>query len=179
MPPPKGNTTDLLAAIAGGNQDALRSLYGAQSARLFGIAMAILRDRPAASDVLQESFIRIWQRAGQFDRNDADPDAWLAAIARHAALDIARARGREAPSDDPGLGDAAIDPEALDALSAAADGARLRDRLRQLDPKVRQSIVLSYVHGLSHPELAARLGEPLGAIKSSVRAGLAGLRELP
>ncbi len=175
MPPPKTSTIDLLAAIAGGNQDALKSLYGAQSARLFGIAMAILRDRPAASDVLQESFIRIWQRAGQFDRSDSDPDTWLAAIARHAALDIARARGREAPTDDPGLGDAAIDPEALDPLAAAAP---LRDRLRQLDPKVRHSIVLSYVHGLSHPELAARLNEPLGSVKSWVRAGLAGLRDL-
>ena len=56
--------------------------------------------------------------------------------------------------------------------------APLRDRLRQLDPKVRQSIVLSYVHGLSQPELAARLAEPLGTIRSWIRAGLAGLREL-
>ena len=173
MPPPKGTTTELLAAIAGGKQDALKSLYDAQSARLFGLAMAILRDRPAASDALQESFVRVWQRAGQFDRTDSDPEAWLTAIARQTALELARARGREAPTDDPGLGDSAIDPEALDALPNDA----LRDHLRQLDPKVRQSVMLSFVHGLSHPELAARLNEPLGAIRSWVRAGLAGLRE--
>jgi len=167
----------LLAAIAGGDREALKSLSGAQSARLFGIAMAILRDRPAASDVLQETFLRVWQRAGQFDPGDGDAEAWLASIARHAALDIARSRGREAPTDDPGLGDAAIDPDALDALGAAEAGARLRDALQRLEPKLRQTIVLGFVHGLSHPEIAARLNEPLGTVKSWIRRGLIGLRE--
>ena len=177
MPPPKTTTADLLAAIAGGNQDALKSLYDAQSARLFGIAMAILRDRPAASDVLQETFVRVWQRAGQFDPGQGSVEAWLTSIARHAALDIARGRGREAPTDDPGLGDAAIDPDALDALGAGEDGTRLRDCLQRLEPKTRQSIVLAYVHGLSHPEIAARLNEPLGTVKSWVGRGLISLRE--
>ena len=177
MPPPKANTTVLLAAVAGGDREALKSLYGTQSARLFGIAMAVLRDRPAASDVLQETFIRVWQRAGQFDPGDGEVEAWLASIARHAALDIARSRGREAPADDLGLGDAAIDPDALDALSAAEHGARLRGCLQRLEPKLRQSIVLAFVHGLSHPEIAARLNEPPGTVKSWIRRGLTGLRE--
>jgi RNA polymerase sigma-70 factor (ECF subfamily) len=176
MPPPRGTTIELLVAIAGGNQDALKSLYGAHSARLFGIAMAILRDRPAASDVLQETFLRVWRQAGLFDPGNGDAEAWLDAIARHAALGIARSRGREAPTDDPGLGDAAIDPEALDAL-AAGDAARLRDSLRELEPKQRQGIVLGYVHGMSHPEIAARLNEPLGTVKAWLRSGLAGIRE--
>ena len=177
MPPPKSTTTGLLAAVAGGDRAALRSLYDAQSARLFGIAMAILRDRPAASDVLQDTFLRIWQRAGQFDPADGDAEAWLAAIARHAALDIARARGREAPTDDPGLGDAAIDPDALDPLATVEGGARLRESLQRLEPRARQGIVLGFVHGLSHPEIAARLNEPLVTVKSWIRRGLAGLRD--
>ena len=172
MPPPKSTTTGLLAKVAGGDRDALKSLYEAQSARLHGLAMAILRDRPAAADALQETFLRVWQRAGQHDPADGDADTWLAAVARHAALDVARARGREAPADDPGLGDTAIDADALEPLATGV-GARLRDRLRQLEPKVRQSIVFCYVHGLSQAEIAARLNEPPGAVKAWIRSGLA------
>jgi len=176
MRPPRSNTTDLLAAIAGGDRAALQSLCGSQSARLFGIAMAIVRDRPAASDVLQETFLRVWQRAGQFDPAQSAAEVWLTAIVRHAALDIARSRGREAPADDPGLGDTAIDPDMLDALTAAEDGVRLRDCLQRLEPKARQSIVLGFVHGLSQPEIAALLSEPLGTVKAWIHRGLSDLR---
>ena len=173
MPPPRTTATDLLAAIAGGDKEALKSLYDAHAARLFGIAMAILRDRPSASDALQEAFVEVWRRAGQFDHGDAD--AWLAAIVRHAALDVARGRGREAANDQYALGDAAVDPDALEAI--APDGARLRAGLQRLEPGLRQCIVLAYVHGLSDAELAAWLNEPPGAVRASIRRGLAELRE--
>jgi RNA polymerase sigma-70 factor (ECF subfamily) len=177
MPPPKATTTDLLAKVAGGDRDALKSLYDAQSARLFGIVMAILRDRPAAGDALQDTMLRVWQHAGQHDPGDGDADTWLAAVARHAALDVARARGRDAPADEPRTGDPVIDADALEPLAAGV-GARLRDRLRQLEPKLRQSIVLGYVHGLSQAEIAARLNEPPGAVKAWIRSGLHSLRDL-
>lgn len=169
--------TDQLVSVANGDRAALRAIYVRQSARLFGIAMAILRDRPSAADVLQDAFLKVWERARQFDPARGNAEIWLASIVRHAALDVARSRGREIPTDNPGLGDGMVDPDALDALAASEDGARLRDCLARLESKNRQGIVLAFVHGLSHPEIAARLDQPLGTVKSWIRRGLAGLRE--
>jgi len=167
----------LLARVAIGDRAALQAVYARQSTRLFGTAMAILRDRTAAADALQDAFLKLWQRAGQFDPKRGQAQAWIGQIVRHAALDAARARGREVLSDDPSLGDAAVDPTALDDLSAVEDGRRLRHCLRQLDEMPRQGIVLAFVHGLSHPEVAERLGTPLGTVKSWIRRGLLTLRE--
>jgi RNA polymerase sigma-70 factor (ECF subfamily) len=168
----------LLVRVAAGDRDALRSVYVRQSTRLFGIAMAILRDRTAAADVMQDAFLRVWQRASQFDPERGDASVWLSSIVRYAALDVARTRGREIPSsDDPELGDSPIEADALDRLSDAEDGARLRACLGQLDAKNREGIVLAFVHGLSHPEIADRLALPLGTVKSWIRRGLLSLRE--
>jgi RNA polymerase sigma-70 factor (ECF subfamily) len=167
----------LLAAVARGDRRALRAVYERQSVRLFGVANAILRDRDAAGDALQDAFLRIAQRAGQFDATRGAPEAWLAAIVRHAALDIARRRGREIPSDDPTLGDAAIAPDALDRVAAVAEGQRLRECLAALEAKNRDGIVLAFVHGLSHAQIAARLDIPLGTAKAWIRRGLLRLRE--
>lgn len=167
----------LLRAVATGDRAALRAVYDRQSVRLFGVANAILRDRDAAADALQDAFLRIARRAGQFDAARGAPEAWLGAITRHAALDIIRARGREVPTDDPGLGDRAVAPEAEERLSASAEGRRLRQCLDGLEPKNRDGIILAFVHGLSHPQISERLGTPLGTVKSWIRRGLLALKE--
>jgi RNA polymerase sigma-70 factor (ECF subfamily) len=167
----------LLAAVAGGDRQALRAVYERQSVRLFGVANAILRDRDTAADALQEAFLRIARRAAQFDPARGAAEAWLAAIVRHAALDIIRSRGREIPTDDPGLGDSVVEPDALDRIAANADGRRLRDCLSALEAKNREGIVLAFVHGLSHAQVAARLELPLGTVKAWIRRGLMRLRE--
>ena len=166
----------LLSRVAQGERDALKAVYVRQSTRLFGVAMAILRDRSAAADVVQTSFVRIWQRAAQFDAARGDAAGWLGGIVRHAALDAIRRRGREIPSDDPNLGDGAIAADALTRLETAEDNARLRACLEQLDHRNREGILLAFVHGLSHPQIADRLGEPLGTVKSWIRRGLLALR---
>lgn len=167
----------LLAAAAAGDRGALRAIYERQSTRLFGVANAILRDRDIAADALQDAFLRISRRAGQFDPARGSAEAWLAAIVRHAALDILRARGREMPTDDPMLGDEAEAAEAEARLIASVEGQRLRACLALLETKNRAGIVLAFVHGLSHPQIAARLGMPLGTVKSWIRRGLLALRE--
>jgi len=167
----------LLAAVATGDRVALRVMYERQSVRLFGVANAILRDRDLAADALQDAFLRIARRAGQFDAGRGTPRAWLAAIVRHAALDIVRARGREVPTDDPDLGDEAVGPEAEERLSASIEGRRLRACLAGLEAKNREGILLAFVHGLSHPQIAHRLGTPLGTVKSWIRRGLLALKE--
>lgn len=167
----------LLASVARGDRAALRAVYERQSVRLFGIAVAILRDRDAAADALQDAFLHVARRAGQFDPARGAAEHWLAAIVRHAALDIARRRGREVPTDDPALGDAAVAPEALDRVASAEEARRLRACLDALEAKNRDGIVLAFVHGLSHAQVAARLDQPLGTVKAWIRRGLSRLRE--
>jgi RNA polymerase sigma-70 factor (ECF subfamily) len=167
----------LLAKVATGDRAALRGIYVRHSTRLFGIAMAILRDRTAAADALQDAFLKLWQRAGQFDASRGPAGAWVGAIVRHAALDAARARGRETPTDDPTLGDEAVMPDVLERMGAEADAVRLRACLERLEAKNREGIILAFVHGLSHPEIAEKLALPLGTVKSWIRRGLLSLRE--
>lgn len=175
----------LLLAVAAGEQnkdsraarDALRGIYQRQNVRLFGVANAVLRDRDQASDALHNAFINIQRRAHQYDPSRGAPEAWLAAIVRYAALDILRARGREMPSDDPALGDTPVEPEALVVLESQENGSRLKQCLERLPEKNRQGIVLAFVHGLSHPQIAARLELPLGTVKAWIRRGLLSLRE--
>jgi RNA polymerase sigma factor (sigma-70 family) len=167
----------LLAAVAGGDRDALRGLYQRQSVRLFGIANAILRDREAAADALHDAFLKVSQRAGQFDAARGEAGAWLGGVVRHAALDQARRRGRELPTDDPTLGDSPVAPEALERLAVSAEGRRLRDCLTELDEKNRRGIILAFVHGLLHAQVAAKLELPLGTVKAWIRRGLLQLRE--
>ena len=167
----------LLSRIATGDRDALRLLYQVQSIRLFGVANAILRDRDAAADALQDAFLRIAQRAAQFDAARGEAAAWLGGIVRHAALDQARRRGREQPTDDPTLGDSAVEPEALARVLASDDSRRLHWCLATLEEKNRRGILLAFVHGLSHAQISARLELPLGTVKAWIRRGLMQLRE--
>ncbi|MCI0752492.1 sigma-70 family RNA polymerase sigma factor [Teichococcus vastitatis] len=168
--------TGLLAAVAAGDRAALRGVYDRQSVRLFGVANAILRDRDRAADALHDAFLNIARRAEQFDPGRGAAEAWLGGIVRHAALDIARRQGREILTDDPALGDAAVDASALDSVAARADGRRLRDCLLALEERNRHGILLAFVHGLSHAQIAARLDQPLGTVKAWIRRGLAQLR---
>lgn len=167
----------LLTAVARGDRAALRAVYERQSVRLFGVANAILRDRDAAADALQDAFLKVARRARQFDATRGGAEAWLAAIVRHAALDIARSRGREVPTDDPALGDQPVEADAMERVAATAEGRRLRDCLAALDAKNREGILLAFVHGLSHAQVAARLDLPLGTVKAWIRRGLLRLRE--
>jgi RNA polymerase sigma factor (sigma-70 family) len=167
----------LLVAIAGGDRAALRALYAAESRRLYGLALAILREPAAAADAVQDTFLRVWNRAGSFDPARGEAGAWLAAVLRHIALDLARARGRETPTDDPTLGDAPVEDDPVARLDGAADAVRLRECLERLEEKNRRSILLAFVDGLSHSQIAARLDLPLGTVKAWIRRGLASLRE--
>ena len=175
---PEPETLDaLILGIAAGDRGALRVAHGRMANRVYGVALAILRDRAGASDVLQETFIKVWQRAGQYDPARGSAESWVLAIARYGALDAARARGREMATDDPLLGDLAVPPEALERLAAGEVSARLRACMERLGAKGREAIVLAFVHGLSHVEVAEQLSLPLGTVKSQIRRGLLALRE--
>ena len=167
----------LLAAVAAGNQDALRVIYERQARRLFGIANAILRNPDLAADAVQDAFVRVSQRAAQFDPARGEAAAWLGGVVRYAALDIARRRGREVLTDDPLLGDGAAEPDAFERVAHDEAARRLHDSLRALDGPQRVSVLLTFVQGLSHAQLAARLKQPVGTVKSNLRRTLDRLRK--
>jgi RNA polymerase sigma-70 factor (ECF subfamily) len=167
----------LLDAIGRGSRLSLKRLYELESRRLYGIALKIVRRRDVAADVLQDAFLQIWQNAKKYSPERGAAEAWLTGIVRFRAIDTVRKLGRELPTGDPSLGDAAVAPDIIEHLSAQADGEALKNCLKLLDAEQQKSIMLAFVEGLSHSEIAARLSAPLGTVKSWVRRGLLSLRK--
>jgi RNA polymerase sigma-70 factor (ECF subfamily) len=168
----------LLKAIAGRDRGAFRRLYDTEAARLFGIALRVVRDRAVAADAVQEGFIQIWQNAARFDPTVGSARAWIAMIVRYRALDLARARGREVLDPEPVSPDRTTEePDVLDLLETREQHRRLADCLGELAEKNRRMIVLAFTNGYSHSQIAAQLDLPLGTVKAWIRRGLAALRD--
>jgi RNA polymerase sigma-70 factor, ECF subfamily len=166
----------LVLAVQRGSRAALKRLYELESRRLYGIALRIVRRPDVAADALQEVFVQVWQNAASFAPERGSAAAWLTGIARFRALDAVRKLGREVLSDDPALGDRADEPDMAAAIDLRVAQGALRRCLDALDDKQRRCIVLAFVDGLSHAEIAERLPAPLGSVKSWVRRGLLSLR---
>jgi RNA polymerase sigma-70 factor (ECF subfamily) len=168
----------LLLAVAARDQQALRRLYESEAPRLFAVALRILHDRSAAADALQEAFIQVWHHAGRWDPALGTARGWLTGLVRYRALDLARARGRETLSPEPLAEEVADDePGALERLLAREESGRLAGCLETLDGKNRRMILLAFVDGFSHSQIAASVGVPLGTVKAWIRRGLMALRD--
>lgn len=168
-----------LAEVAGGDRAALRDVYLRTSAKLLGVCLRILNRRDEAEDVLQEVYITVWKRAGQFNPALASPVTWLAAIARNRAIDRLRAKGRrraETWSDD-ATDIADTTPDALAGLETMETTSQLRGCLETLEPRVRTAIAEAFYGGATYAEIAERSATPLGTIKSWIRRGLFSLKE--
>jgi RNA polymerase sigma-70 factor (ECF subfamily) len=172
---------DLLARVAGGDEPALRELYDRTGRRVFGLALAVLRDRAAAEDVALEVYVQVWTQAQRFDPRQGAALAWLATLARTRAIDAWRARQRQAAVGAPaGLGEAAQlaspspGPEAR--CEDAERAACVRQALDSLPPEQRRALQAAYFTGLTHVEIAAAFGQPLGTVKTRIRNGLLALR---
>jgi RNA polymerase sigma factor (sigma-70 family) len=168
----------ILVAIAGGDRAALRSLYEGEAPRMLGVALRLLKRRDLAEEAVQDAFIRIWQHAGTFDPKRGSGRSWLYAILRHRALNILRGESRTELVDDfePfGLESPDVSPE--DWVTHLSDAGALRRCLERIEPTRRKALLLAYTEGLSHGELAGRLGVPLGTMKSWIRRSLIALRE--
>jgi RNA polymerase sigma-70 factor, ECF subfamily len=166
----------LIEAVGRGSQVALKRLYELESRRLYGIALRIVRRPEIAADVLQEAFVQIWQNAAAFSAERGAGAAWLTGIVRFCALDAVRKLGREILSDDPALGDAALEPDVIEKIDTAAEAGALKRCLDLLGDEQRRCIVLAFVEGLSHSQIAERVKSPLGSVKSWIRRGLLSLR---
>ena len=171
----EASAASLLAGCATRDPAALRELYEQQSARLYGVALRITRRPALAADALQDAFINIWQNAASFDPARGGAEGWLTGIVRFRALDGVRRGSREVTGIEmPEVAD--DEPSALSRLVGSAEATALRGCLEALDVEKRRLVMLAFLDGLTHQELAAKLAIPLGTVKSSIRRGLAGLR---
>jgi RNA polymerase sigma-70 factor (ECF subfamily) len=170
---------ELLKAVARGDEQALAQLYDNYRVILFGLLVRILNSREEAEDVLQEVFLQVWRRARDFDETRGKPFTWLVTLARSRAIDRLRSLGARDR-----VAQASVREAGEEVSDAARDTFRSEQRalvtsaLAQLPEEQKRPLVLAYFDGLTQSEIAAKLGAPLGTVKTRMRAGMIKLREL-
>jgi len=169
-----------LKRMADGDADAVAELYDRHARRVYSLALRILGDVPDAEDVVQEVFVQAWRQASRYAATRGVVAAWLLTLTRSRAID--RLRARRARADQSAVDVAAIQAAdtgpSIDWQFLSAEQTRLlRAALEQLPLLQRTAIELAYFEGLTHVEIAARLEEPLGTVKTRIRSGLTKLRE--
>lgn len=172
------NLEQELRACAGGDKNALRRIYDQECPRMIGVAQRMLRRRALAEEAVQDTFILIWKNAARFDPERGAGLTWIYAILRNRSLSILRDERRLDTDADAGAIEAVSeedDPEA--AMSKLSDADALRGCLQALPAQRRDMILLAFVQGLSHGEIAGKLGMPLGTVKSWIRRSLIALKE--
>jgi len=181
--------SQLLARAGLGDRAAFATLYERTSTHLFAVVLRINRDRAQAEDILQEVYVNVWRSAQSFDAAQSQPLTWLTSIARNRAIDSLR-RAQTQPqiqavhtsdgddSEDPDVYDSVADDAAgpLELLSRASDARALGLCMQGLSAQQRQSVALAFYDGLSHAEVADKLRQPLGTVKSWVRRALLALK---
>jgi len=176
---------ELVARAAQGEERAIGALYDRYGPMLYAVAYRIVGQRADAEEVVVEAFAQAWRDAARFEPGRGSVAGWLTMMARSRALDLVRARGRRdrvtasAAADRPGapiaMGEMGPDPSS--ALDLDERRRQVRQALETLSPPQRQAIELAYFEGLSQSEIAERLQEPLGTVKTRVRLGMQKLRD--
>jgi RNA polymerase sigma-70 factor (ECF subfamily) len=167
----------LLALASRSDDAALGELYDRYGRVAYGLALRILRDRALAEDAVQEAFLAVWRSAGSFLAEHGKPSTWILTLVHRRAVDLVRReeRRRGEPFDE------LVQPtgEATDEEAwLRAQRQVVQEALRKLPPEQREALELAYYGGFTQSELAERLGQPLGTIKSRMFTGLKRLREL-
>ncbi|MDR7034532.1 sigma-70 family RNA polymerase sigma factor [Mesorhizobium sp. BE184] len=170
--------TALLVRVAKGDRASLGELFAREAGRLIAVARRILRRSDLAEEAVQDAFVAVWQRASTYDGARGSARAWLTTIVRNRALNMLRDGARLDYVDDDMLehfGERSADAEA--AYAALPDREALKQCLGQLDASRRRSILLAYVVGFTHGEIAADLKAPVGTVKAWIRRGMIALQE--
>lgn len=166
----------LLALIARDDELALAELYQRFARLAYGLAFRILRDDALAQDAVQEAFLAVWRGADRFVAERAKPSTWVLTLVHRRAVDLVRREDRRrAEPLEPGH---EAEAPAADDVEQLGSREAVREALRQLPPEQREAIELAYYGGYTQSELAERLGQPLGTIKSRMFTGLSRLRDL-
>src|SRR6185437_855028 len=175
----KENDVELLKAIAARDEAALARLYDCYRTILFGLLMRILNNREEAEDVLQEVFLQVWRKAADFDESRGRPFTWLVTLARSRGIDRLRTlAARERVAVAGAREEAEAISDAVEDAFRSEQRAVINNALAQLPDEQKRPLMLAYFDGLTQSEIAARVGAPLGTVKTRMRTGLMKLREL-
>lgn len=177
MPATSQDIDELIARTALRDRAAFRVLYERTSAKLFGVALRILKDRAEAEEALQEVYVKVWQRADRYSAGQFSPISWLVAIARNHALDILRARRPVADEIEAALDVADLGPTPEQAALDHAEHGRIETCLRELDPDRAAAVRSAYLDGDSYEQLANRHAVNLNTMRTWLRRSLLKLRE--
>jgi RNA polymerase sigma-70 factor, ECF subfamily len=170
----------LVELVATGDQSALATLYDATNRLIYSLILRVLGDVSSAEEVLVDVYTQVWRQAASYDANRGAPLAWMATIARSRAIDRLRSGWQDQRRKEPleVLGDAPANAASPEETTAAAERQRfVREALNLLTPEQREVIELAYYSGLSHSEIAEKLKQPLGTVKTRTRLGMMKLRE--
>jgi RNA polymerase sigma-70 factor, ECF subfamily len=170
----------LVERVAAGDQSALAALYDATNRLIYSLVLRMLGDMGSAEEVLIDVYTQVWRQAASYDANRGAPLAWMATIARSRAIDRLRSGWQDQHRKESldMLGDAPAKSATPEESAAASERQKLvREALNLLTPEQRQVIELAYYSGLSHSEIAEKLNQPLGTVKTRARLGLMKLRE--
>lgn len=166
----------LLHATSTGDLQAFETLYGRTSAKLYGICLRLLGNEAEAQEVLQDTYVRVWQRSATFDRSKSSPITWLAVVARNNSIDRLRQRRPFEEGVETAESIADQSPSAIEAIEVKQEAERLARCLEELEQHAQDAIRSAFLDGTTYPVLAHRLGVPLGTMKSWIRRGLHQLR---
>jgi RNA polymerase sigma-70 factor (ECF subfamily) len=170
----------LVERVASGDQSALAALYDATNRLIYSLVLRVLGDMSSAEEVLMDVYTQVWRQAASYDANRGAPLAWMATIARSRAIDRLRSGWQDQHRKEPldVLGDAPANAASPEESAVASERQRfVREALDLLTPEQRQVIELAYYSGLSHSEIAEKLNQPLGTVKTRTRLGMMKLRE--
>ena len=164
---------ELVRRIADGDASALRRAYDAHAGRVLALALRIVRSRAEAEDVVQDTFVEVWRRAGDYDPQRGEVSAWIMGMARSRCIDrVRRARVRSAyamrTKSDDNLAHDAPDENAV----TNEHGAHVRKVLALLPTEQRTALELAYFDGLTQQQIASQVGAPLGTVKTRIRLAL-------
>lgn len=168
--------TQLLDRCANGDSHAFKRVYALTAPKLTAITLKMVRDEQLTFDIMQQSYLKIWEKAGTYDPNKGKAFSWMLVVTRNKSLDCLRKLKREGYSDE--LTDLIEDETAQSDDRAKAWMLRrlIAPYLDKLSPQTTQAVLLSAVHGLSSREIGERLNVPTNTAKSWVRRGLQKLR---
>jgi len=172
---------ELLQRIAAGDREAFATFYDKHSTLMFSVAVRVLNDQTEAQDVLQEAFVQIWEKAGNFNPDLGKASSWAATMTRNKAIDRIRASQRRSRLNDEAGAEMAISQEADASVNEAVHGhdkaKAIQSAIVELPADQRRAIELAYFSGLTQNEISEKLHEPLGTVKARIRRGLLKLRD--
>ena len=174
---------DLMAQVARGDSQAFALLYDQTSSLLFTLAMRILNNREEASELLQDVYIEVWRKARAFDSTRGSPMAWMITLTRSRGIDRLRAaasRGAHVTGslhDTPAAELPSNTPDPFETRFGEELRAQVGNAFMELPASQQQAIELAFYEGLSHTEIAARLNQPVGTIKTRIKLGMSKLRQ--